>query len=97
MSQAKCQGTGDALFPEPKEQRRMQSFCFDCPIRARCLAEALDHQLEWGIWGGRTERQRRAILRRYPDVESWVEVLCGPGTAQPRRPRERWTDDAIAS
>lgn len=82
-TQAKCRGTGDALFPEPAEQRRVRAFCSDCPVRARCLAEALDHQLEWGVWGGRTERERRALLRRHPDVTSWIEVLCGPASSTP--------------
>ena len=77
-TRAKCQGTGDALFPAPAEQRQVRTFCADCPVRARCLAEALDHQLEWGVWGGRTERERRALLRQHPDVTSWVDVLCGP-------------------
>jgi WhiB family redox-sensing transcriptional regulator len=27
--------------------------------------------MEFGVWGGMTERERRALLRRRPDVESW--------------------------
>ena len=39
-----------------------------------CLAEALDHQIEWGVWGGMTERERRALLRRRPGA-SWRTIL----------------------
>ena len=35
----------------------------------------LDHQVEFGVWGGMTERQRRALLRARPDVTSWAELL----------------------
>jgi WhiB family transcriptional regulator, redox-sensing transcriptional regulator len=37
-----------------------------------CAAEALDNQLEYGVWGGMTERQRRALLKQHPEVVSWA-------------------------
>ncbi|KQP65399.1 hypothetical protein ASF50_01010 [Nocardioides sp. Leaf307] len=43
-------------------------------MRTECLAEALDNQIEWGVWGGMTERERRALLRRRPNA-SWRSVL----------------------
>jgi WhiB family transcriptional regulator, redox-sensing transcriptional regulator len=36
---------------------------------------ALDNGIEFGVWGGMTERERRALLRRRPDVTSWRELL----------------------
>jgi WhiB family redox-sensing transcriptional regulator len=36
-----------------------------------CLADALDNRIEFGVWGGMTERERRALLRRHPSVTSW--------------------------
>jgi WhiB family redox-sensing transcriptional regulator len=36
-----------------------------------CGADALDNRVEFGVWGGMTERQRRALLKKYPDVKSW--------------------------
>jgi WhiB family redox-sensing transcriptional regulator len=44
-------------------------------VKAECLAEALDNQIEWGVWGGMTERERRALLRRRPNVTSWRRLL----------------------
>lgn len=75
--QASCRGRADNMFPEPREQKRARQVCFGCPVRAQCLAEALDNKIEWGVWGGKTERERRLILRRQPDVESWRALLCG--------------------
>ena len=43
--------------------------------RAACLAEALDNEIEWGVWGGLTERERRALLRKRPNVTSWRQLL----------------------
>ena len=72
---ANCRGMADALFPDGKEQRRARRICADCPVQARCLAEALDSRIEWGVWGGMTERERRKLLRDRPDVTNWREVL----------------------
>ena len=44
-----------------------------------CLAEALDNRIEWGVWGGMTERERRLLLRQRTDVVSWSSVLVGKG------------------
>ncbi|MGB3954135.1 MAG: WhiB family transcriptional regulator [Brooklawnia sp.] len=72
---AKCRGMNDALFPEGKDQKRAKTICMGCPVRAQCLAEALDNRIEWGVWGGMTERERRQLLRQRPDVKSWSAVL----------------------
>jgi WhiB family redox-sensing transcriptional regulator len=40
-----------------------------------CLADALDNRVEFGVWGGMTERERRALLRRRPNVTSWGRLL----------------------
>ncbi|HMR49779.1 MAG TPA: WhiB family transcriptional regulator [Arachnia sp.] len=77
---ARCQNMADALFPEGKDQKRARAVCMGCPVRSECLAEALDNRIEWGIWGGMTERERRALLRSRPDIVSWSAVLCGAGS-----------------
>ncbi|ANZ36849.1 WhiB family transcriptional regulator [Lentzea guizhouensis] len=65
----------DQLFVRGAEQRKAKLVCLGCPVRMECLAEALDNRIEFGVWGGMTERERRALLRRRPDVLSWYELL----------------------
>ena len=72
---ALCQKSSpDELFVRGAEQHKAKAVCGACPVRAECLAEALDNQIEWGVWGGMTERERRALLRRRPNA-SWRAVL----------------------
>jgi WhiB family redox-sensing transcriptional regulator len=73
---AACRGDDpDELFVRGAEQRKAKLVCVACPVRTECLAEALDNRIEFGVWGGMTERERRALLRRRPDVTSWRELL----------------------
>jgi WhiB family redox-sensing transcriptional regulator len=46
-----------------------------CPVRTECLADALDNRVEFGVWGGMTEWERRALLQRRPNVTSWRGLL----------------------
>jgi WhiB family redox-sensing transcriptional regulator len=64
----------DKLFVRGAEQNKAKTMCAGCPVRTECLAEALDNQIEWGVWGGMTERERRALLRRRPTA-SWRQLL----------------------
>ncbi|MEV6319093.1 WhiB family transcriptional regulator [Streptomyces sp. NPDC051776] len=68
-------GDPDELFVEGALQNRAKVTCVGCPVRTECLAYALDHRIEFGVWGGMTERERRALLRRRPTVTSWRLLL----------------------
>ena len=74
--QARCRGLHDDLFADSAEQKRVRGICYSCPVRNHCLAEALDNHIEWGVWGGMTERERRQLLRKHADVKNWASVLC---------------------
>src|SRR5712691_4980816 len=65
----------DALFVEGSAQKQAKLVCLSCPVRTECLADALDNRVEFGVWGGMTERERRALLRRRPEVRSWRTLL----------------------
>jgi WhiB family redox-sensing transcriptional regulator len=69
----------DALFVEGAAQREARCVCRGCPVQMECLADALDNRMDFGVWGGMTERERRALLRRSPEIRSWREVLLGDG------------------
>jgi WhiB family redox-sensing transcriptional regulator len=47
--------------------------CRQCAVITECLADALDNRVEFGVWGGMTERQRRKLIKQHPEVESWSE------------------------
>lgn len=97
-----CRGVDpDELFVQGAAQNRAKLVCGACPVRSECLADALDNGIEFGVWGGMTERERRALLRRRPDVKSWqgllrrarrrYEVAVGDGdTTVDLRPARRW-------
>ncbi|WP_422631921.1 WhiB family transcriptional regulator [Pseudokineococcus basanitobsidens] len=76
MDAAACRGVDpDALFVRGAEQNSAKQVCRLCPVRVECLADALDSRTEHGVWGGMTERERRALLRRRPEVGSWTSLL----------------------
>ena len=61
----------ETLFVVGAAQHKAKAICMGCPVRFDCLADALDSRTEFGVWGGMTERERRTLLRRRPDVRSW--------------------------
>jgi len=73
---ARCR-TSDAegLFVLGARQREARQLCRSCAVRTECLGHALDHRIEFGVWGGMTERERRALLRNRPDVHCWTDLL----------------------
>lgn len=75
-ARAACIGVDpDELFVTGAAQRDAARLCRSCPVRLECLADALDSCAEFGVWGGLTERQRRALLRRRPEVTNWRALL----------------------
>ena len=87
------QGSPDELFVRGAEQHKAKVICQACPVRTECLAEALDNRMEWGVWGGLTERERRAILRKRPNVTSWRQLL---ETAMVEHERATAAEDAAS-
>jgi WhiB family redox-sensing transcriptional regulator len=69
------EGNPDELFVQGAEQHKAKAMCLRCPVRTECLADALDNRVEFGVWGGMTERERRALLRRRPEVTCWRTLL----------------------
>ena len=64
-ARAACKGTDpDELFVQGAAQNRAKLICRGCPVRTECLADALDNRIEFGVWGGMTEEERRRLLRR---------------------------------
>ena len=66
--------TGPALRQIDQAKR----ICQACPVQAPCLASALDHGLAFGIWGGTTEDERRAMWGALCSTEPCRPDPCAP-------------------
>jgi WhiB family transcriptional regulator, redox-sensing transcriptional regulator len=76
VPEALCTKTDpDRMFVRGAKQRIEAVICHHCPVMQECGAEALDNKVEFGIWGGMTERQRRALLKKHPEVVSWTDFF----------------------
>src|SRR5690606_9341556 len=76
VSQARCKEVDpDQLFVRGAAQRKAATICRHCPVLMQCGADALDNRVEFGVWGGMTERQRRALLKQHPEVTSWADFF----------------------
>jgi len=66
MQQAACAGATDLFFPgigDSFSARRARRICDVCCVRLQCLEYAVDHRIAFGVWGGTTPKERRAIVR----------------------------------
>jgi WhiB family transcriptional regulator, redox-sensing transcriptional regulator len=65
-ARAACRtGDSDIFFaPGATQEYRAKVVCKTCPVRGECLAYALRHKVEHGVWGGLTDRERRKVLNR---------------------------------
>lgn len=63
MAEAICSQTDpDAFYPEKGcSSAEAKRVCQGCPVREICLEFALANHERWGIYGGKSERERRKI------------------------------------
>jgi WhiB family redox-sensing transcriptional regulator len=52
-----------AVGPALDQIAHAKRLCLGCPVRRPCLDWALRHDIQFGIWGGLTEDDRRAVRR----------------------------------
>lgn len=55
------------MFPHEQDTDGIEyakSICNGCSVRLFCLEEALDRNESFGIWGGLTTNERRALKKR---------------------------------
>jgi WhiB family redox-sensing transcriptional regulator len=69
---AACRDADPELFfpvseigPGARQVAEAKAVCARCPVRDRCLDYAVDAGLDHGVFGGLTERERRALVRRH--------------------------------
>lgn len=63
--------TADLFFPDGETSQaaltqisKAQAICGICPVMGACQDWALDNRIEYGVWGGLSEAERRRIHRR---------------------------------
>ncbi|MFE9561263.1 WhiB family transcriptional regulator [Streptomyces sp. NPDC006487] len=70
---AACRALGSNRFFHPAGERgedreerdaAAKRVCAGCPVREACLEHALRTREPYGVWGGLTEEERRALLVR---------------------------------
>ncbi|MEE6273653.1 WhiB family transcriptional regulator [Georgenia wangjunii] len=62
-----CRGSEDAdlWFAErTADVERAKDLCRACPLRAECLAGALERAEPWGVWGGEVFVDGRVVARK---------------------------------
>jgi hypothetical protein len=82
---AACRGTDlQVFFPRRGESAGpARQVCAACPVRQACLDYAITNRIVHGVWGGLTERERRALQ------SGWVRAT--------RRDRDRAIPAAVAA
>lgn len=50
----------------PAQLEQAKQLCYGCPLRAACLAGALDRAEPWGVWGGEIFDHGVVIARKRP-------------------------------
>lgn len=62
---ANCKGTNqDDFFPDRGSSTVIaKKICSECKVKVQCLEYAVERKERFGIWGGKSERERRAIRR----------------------------------
>ncbi len=63
MAQAKCRDyPAEVFFPRDGVGVLItQKICDECPVEQDCLEYALENHVDHGIWGGKSERERRRL------------------------------------
>lgn len=66
MSDGNCRLHPPATFfpSDGAGVERARKICRGCPVADQCLDYALTERIEHGVWGGRSERDRRRILKQ---------------------------------
>jgi WhiB family redox-sensing transcriptional regulator len=71
MEQSSCKGMSPSIFhPEeedPEYERRVfdaKAICHSCAVESECLVWALTRGEKLGVWGGKSEQERRRLRRK---------------------------------
>ena len=75
-------GDPDLWFADnPADLERAKELCAECPIRAQCLAAALEQEEPWGVWGGQIFQHGVVIDRKRPRGRPRKSPVANPAAA----------------
>ena len=83
--QAACGAFDPEIFfgTTAADERRAKAICGTCGVRTECLVLALSSAMEFGVWGGLNERERRSLRRRHVGTSDWRTFIEERGVRQP--------------
>jgi WhiB family redox-sensing transcriptional regulator len=62
-----CRTDPELFFAErPEDVEYAKSLCVDCPVKAQCLAGAIEREEPWGVWGGEVFVRGVVVPRKRP-------------------------------
>jgi len=54
----------DEWFPERgSSTKKAKEICYSCPVKERFFVQSFERGKRFGVWGGKSERERRAIRK----------------------------------
>ena len=69
----------EVFFAEsPVDVESAKDLCRECPVRAVCLAGAMERQEPWGVWGGELFVQGVVVARKRPRGRPRKHPLVAP-------------------
>lgn len=98
MATRKCLDEGtdpDLWFAKPgsEDETKAVLACLSCPFKAECADEALESGIPYGVWGGLTALNRRAIWKNHggrpKQFDQW-RVVWLEGYAQRKIQELEW-------
>jgi len=64
QDKALCTPADEALFFSelPSKVAKAKAICNRCPVQSKCLTFAVQENIEFGIFGGTTPNERKALV-----------------------------------
>lgn len=90
MADGNCVGLDpERFFPgRGASTRPARAVCHGCPVREECLEFAMATGEKEGVWGGRSERERRRLRTKRPMAPRRCPFApCAGWSSSPRRRR----------
>jgi WhiB family redox-sensing transcriptional regulator len=99
-SRAACQSADPELFfpishsgPGSAQIMRAKAICAQCAVQRECLRYALAADPMHGVWGGRSEEERRLMRRREQRARARAARRASLSMSEPEGRGAAWTEE----